>query len=215
MSPPGLQSKRKDPCLCSMRPGQPWQGCEPGSDLYIQTETKPDCSESHLLHNKSVIRLWAPNMGMHPTAPQDGTAGRAWARTEIWGTVGHGLIRRRDPAKDPFSFPLLSSLALHHAVFPSCSLSWHPLALPNSSLSLISQICHCPFLIFCIFLPHPTFPSAVFCTRFYIFLATIAGKQWRLPLPMVTICPFIWANMTKIHVARRNYTRPIRFAWII
>lgn len=28
VSPPGLQRERKDPCLCCMWPGQPWERCE-------------------------------------------------------------------------------------------------------------------------------------------------------------------------------------------
>jgi len=38
------------------------------TDLYFQTEPNPDCCESHLLQNKTLIRLWAPNIMSHPTA---------------------------------------------------------------------------------------------------------------------------------------------------
>lgn len=65
------------------------RGVRPGTDLYIQTKPKPDCCESHLLQNKTLIRLWAPHVAIHPTSPQDVTAGRAWTHTEISGTACH------------------------------------------------------------------------------------------------------------------------------
>lgn len=263
------------------------KGVRPGTDLYIQTEPKPDHCESHLLQNKSLIRgdwvgtqrdplnrptgcdcrenldpywdfrYW-PHTCRQPQKCLSNALETQWGldagRTSVWGRLTHLIADLSHiylqiclqwitcphfppwkgnhiclwlhpwdflifsvPAEGPFSFPLSYSLALPHAVFPSCSLSWHPLVFPNSSLSHIFQIqsrCHCPFLIFSMFLPHLAFPSAVFCTRFYIFLATTAGKQWWLPLPMVTICPFLWASMTKIQAVRRNNTRYIQFAWI-
>ncbi|RLW12137.1 hypothetical protein DV515_00000704, partial [Chloebia gouldiae] len=63
-------------------------------DLYII------CKKVTTAQNKSVVRLGAPNVGMHPKAPQDGTAGRAWTQTEIWGTAGTGLIQRREEEEE-------------------------------------------------------------------------------------------------------------------
>lgn len=213
------------------------RGVRSGTDLYIQTEPKPDCCESHLLQNKSLIRLWAPKI---PTGwdcrdsldshrdlrhcvslawyragecrqPQKCLSNALETQTEMvgcWQNFSLGKINSLDcrseshlPAnlpsvshmytfssmkrkshllliasmrlsgllfswKGPFSFPLSSSLALPHAAFPSCSLSWYPLVLPNSSLSHIFQICHCPFLIFHIspqtpYVPICSFPQKI------------------------------------------------------
>lgn len=83
------------------------------------------------------------------------------------------------PAKHFSSFPLSSFLALLHAVFPSCLLSWHPLALPNSFPCLTfsnSAIVLFWFSISSSHTLHSHLQSSV--QELIFFLATTDGNQW-------------------------------------
>lgn len=108
------------------------------------------------------------------------------------------------PAKGPSSFPLSFSLALFHAVFPSYSLSWHPLALPDS-------------------FPYLTFSSSVIVLFWFSIssshtlhshlqssaqeLTFIFSNHWLQPM-VVTI--FIRANVTKINSVRKKNEKKTR-----
>lgn len=68
----------------------PGRDVKPGmvsTDLYIQTEPNPDCCETHLLQNKTLIRLWAPNVVILPTSSHNVIIRAGWTHTEILGTA--------------------------------------------------------------------------------------------------------------------------------
>lgn len=51
--------------------------------------SQTDCCESRLLQNKTLIRLWAPNVVIHPTSSHNTIARTGWTHTEILDTTCH------------------------------------------------------------------------------------------------------------------------------